>query len=72
MLLPDMGTPTVKTTAFGMAAGTITGALYVVGHLLGNTNLFNFGLLVITVAFGFIAGLTFDAVFNPCAYKTRT
>lgn len=64
MLIPDAGTPTARTTALGMAAGAIAGVLYVVSHLIANPKPQSFPILVITVAFGFIAGLTFDAVFK--------
>lgn len=64
MLIPDASTPTVKSTVLGMAAGAISGLLYVLSHLLANPKPHNFAILVIAVAFGFIAGLTFDAVFK--------
>jgi len=64
MLIPDTSAPSVRTTALGMAAGGIAGVLYVVSHLIANPKPFNFAILVITVAFGFIAGLTFDTVFK--------
>ena len=38
--------------------------MYVLSHLLANPKPHNFAILVITVSFGFIAGLTFDAVFK--------
>jgi hypothetical protein len=64
MLIPDTSSPTVKSTVFGMAAGAISGVLYVLSHLLANPKPHNFAILVIAVTFGFIAGLTFDAVFK--------
>jgi hypothetical protein len=44
--------------------GAISGVLYVLSHLLANPKPHNFSILVIAVTFGFIAGLTFDAVFK--------
>ncbi len=64
MLRPDAGTPTLRTLVLGMAAGAIAGVLYVVSHLIANPKPHNFAILLIAVAFGFIAGLTFDAVFE--------
>ena len=64
MLIPTAGSPTMKSTVLGMAAGAISGLLYVLSHLLANPKPYNFVILVIAVVFGFIAGLTFDAVFK--------
>lgn len=64
MLIPAASTPTIKSTVLGMAAGAISGLLYVLSHLLANPKPYNFVILVIAVVFGFIAGLTFDAVFK--------
>ncbi len=82
MLTPDAGTPTVRTTLLGMAAGAIAGVLYVASQLITNPRPYNFTILLITVAFGFIAGLTFeksleklesaDAMRTDALQKTRT
>ena len=64
MLLPDASVPSVRTTALGMAAGAIAGVLYVLSHVIADPKPQSFAILAFTVAFGFIAGLTFDAVFQ--------
>jgi hypothetical protein len=63
-LLPDTGTVTLRTTVLGVAAGAVASLLYVLGQLIGNSSPYNFVILVFSVAFGFIAGLTFDGVFK--------
>jgi hypothetical protein len=65
-LLPSSaGTnPTLHTTVLGVAAGALASILYVLGQLVGNPSPYNFVVLVFSVAFGFIAGFTFDSVFK--------
>jgi hypothetical protein len=64
MLLPGAGVPTINSMALGMTAGAVAGVLYVISHLIADPKPHNFAVLVISVAFGFIAGLTFDKVFR--------
>lgn len=64
-LLPSAGAPpTLRTTVLGVAAGALASILYVLGQLVGNPSPYNFVVLVFSVAFGFIAGFTFDSVFK--------
>jgi len=63
-LLPTTGAPSLKTTILGVAAGAIASTLYVLGQVVGNPAPYNFPVLAFSVAFGFIAGFTFDTVFK--------
>lgn len=64
-LLPSSGSPSMKNTVLGVAAGAITSILYVLAQLMGNPSLPNsFVILGFSVAFGFVAGFTFDVVFE--------
>ncbi len=64
MLLPEAGTPTMKSMALGIVAGAIAGVLYVASHVLAGPMPHSFAILLIAVIFGFVAGLTFDKVFR--------
>ncbi|HVU32898.1 MAG TPA: hypothetical protein VHE61_05650 [Opitutaceae bacterium] len=64
MFIPDAGTPTLRTTMLGLAAGAICGVLYVTSQLAANPDPHQLIVLATAVAFGFIAGLTFDTVFR--------
>jgi hypothetical protein len=63
-LLPTNATPSLKTTVLGVAAGAIASILYVLGQVMGNASPYNFVVLAFSLAFGFIAGFTFDVVFK--------
>ena len=52
------------TLVRGIAAAAIASILYVLAQLLGGASPHTFALLGFSVAFGFIAGLTSDAVFE--------
>jgi hypothetical protein len=53
----------LKNTVLGVGAGIMASLLYVLAQLVSNANPYSFVLLMFSVAVGFIAGLTFDAVF---------
>jgi ammonia channel protein AmtB len=64
MFLPNASTPNFKSIFLGLAAGAISGVLLLASHLVAKTDPHNFVILLTAVAAGFIAGLTFDAVFK--------
>ncbi|MEO8225413.1 MAG: hypothetical protein ABI661_11465 [Gammaproteobacteria bacterium] len=66
----DVGRDWTRAGILGAAAGLITGLLYVASQLLGAPDLLNAGhadavrrLLLFVLPIGFIAGLTFDAIY---------
>ena len=64
MFLPDASTPNLKSIFLGLVAGAVSGVLLLTSHLVAKTDPHNFVILMTAVASGFIAGLTFDAVFK--------
>ncbi len=64
MFLPDASTPNLRSIFLGMVAGGVSGVLLLTSHLVAKTDPHNFVILMTAVASGFIAGLTFDAVFK--------
>ncbi|PTX94371.1 hypothetical protein [Opitutus sp. ER46] len=64
LLRPTDGVPQAKTIALGAAAGAISGVMYILSHLFTDASPSSFPVLAMAVAFGFIAGFTFDAVFQ--------
>lgn len=63
-LLPGQEAMSGGISVLGAAAGAIASLLYVGAQLLTNNSPNNFSLLLFAIAFGFIAGFTFDTVFK--------
>lgn len=67
----DVGREWIRAGILGAAAGLITGLLYVASQLLGTPDLLDTGqadavrrLLLFVLPIGFVAGLTFDAIYT--------
>ena len=63
-LLPGQEGMSRGSSVLGAAAGAIASLLYVGAQLLSSNSPNNFSLLLFAIAFGFIAGFTFDTVFK--------